>query len=874
MRKRLLPYSIPEPVLEQWEKRYQGKLLPLQYRAIEDYKLMEGDSILISAPTSAGKTFCGEMALIRAIQQRQRAVFLVPLKAVAEEKYRQFEECYGAIGLKVLIGTHDHPENDTDIENGRFDIAVMVYEKFNSLLLTNLDILGQIGTVVIDELQMLEDESRGARLELALAKLLYCDYSPQIVALSAVLGEADDLAEWLGCRLLLEKNRPVELRRGVASDGKFYFRCHNSGDTGEESCPRGDDTIETIFKNIEQATKSNQSVLVFLKSKIDTVNAARKFAKYAGLEPDEKKREYFLSQLGDEENSSLLDNLISLLSCGIAFHNADLTIGQRMAVEEGYREGFIKAVFATTTLSTGINLPASTVFVEAQKYNFQGYTGKPGLEPLSWGEYESMSGRAGRVGLLDNDIKAGRAVLFASCDLEKSILWDYYIDNRANPLSSRLDSLPTEDIVLDLFGSQLVNRPEDVGELLSRTFFAVRNGRQQKINAAVYAQLIDEGFLNDRDEEMEITSLGMAVAVTGLGIATVRKIIREWDLSRPKTDEEIFFDILDNPAAQNMYLPGVGFGGGAFVPSRHLHGASPLIRDFSTRPDKPTADEVRRVRLSFLLVDWKSGFSALDIENDYRLHLGMMDNIARQMAWLLSSSAAVIKTLDNYSKLPNLLNDLAFSAGNGLPVDLKDIHNAVGNILHRGEKLTLYKNGIIDLKEMLERGLAIISQHISSEARLNEIERKFKKIEESKMNTDTNIARIVNSWPQSIEVDGTPVRERFRVRINGQTINLTGKSFKYFCRLVWSRLTRDNGWLYKEDLEQGFNQARYLYRLRQEIGRDFLPGWPLYENNRSGYYRLAAPPDSIKVNVDALNDNPDFEIRQMGGDLKPLMMAG
>ncbi|MFH1700589.1 MAG: DEAD/DEAH box helicase [Candidatus Zixiibacteriota bacterium] len=874
MRKRLLPYSIPEPVLNQWEKRYQGKLLPLQYRAIEDYKLMEGDSLLISAPTSAGKTFCGEMALIRAIQQRQKAIFLVPLKAVAEEKYRQFADCYGGIGLKVLIGTHDHPENDTDIENGRFDIAVMVYEKFNSLLLTNLDILGQIGTVVIDELQMLEDESRGARLELALAKLLYCDYSPQIVALSAVLGEADDLAEWLGCRLLLEKNRPVELRRGVASDGKFYFRCHNSGDTGEESCPRGENTIDTLFKNIEEAAKSNQSVLVFLKSKIDTANAARKFAKYAGLESDDKKREYFLSQLGDEENSSLLDNLISLLSCGIAFHNADLTIGQRMAVEEGYRKGYIKAVFATTTLSTGINLPASTVFVEAQKYNFQGYTGKPGLEPLSWGEYESMSGRAGRVGLLDKDIKAGRAVLFASCDLEKSILWDYYIDNRANPLSSRLDTLPVEDIILDLFGSQLVKRPEDINQLLSRTFFAVRNGRQPKINAALYAQLMDEGFLNDRGEEIAITALGMAVVVTGLGIATARKIIRDWDLSWAKPDEEIFFDILDSPVAQNMYLPGIGFGGGALVPSRHLHGASPLIRHFSSRLDKPTADEMRRVRLAFLLIDWKSGLSALDIENDYHLHLGMMDSLARQMAWLLSSSAAVIKTIDNYSKLPGLLNGLAFSAGTGLPIELKEIHDAVGNILHRGEILNLYRNEIFDLKEMLDKGPAIISQNIFSEIRLNKIERQFQKIKENKMNANVNITRIADSWPQSIEIDGTAVRERFRVRINGQTINLTGKSFKYLCRLAWSRLTRDNGWLYKEDLEQGFNQARYLYRLRQEIGRDFLPGWPLYENNRSGYYRLAAPPDSIKVNVDALNDNPDFEIRKMGGDLKPLMMTG
>lgn len=132
-------------------------------------------------------------------------------------------------------------------------------------------------------------------------------------------------------------------------------------------------------------------------------------------------------------------------------------------------------------------------------------------------------------------------------------------------------------------------------------------------------------------------------------------------------------------------------------------------------------------------------------------------------------------------------------------------------------------------------------------------------------NSQALLARSI--WPESIEIDGTPVRERFRIRINGRSINLTGKSFKYLLRLVWSRLTKDNGWLYKEDLERGFNQARYLYRLRQEIGRDFLPDWPLYENNRSGYYRLAAKPDGLRVNVDALREIPDFEIQQMATDL-------
>jgi hypothetical protein len=146
------------------------------------------------------------------------------------------------------------------------------------------------------------------------------------------------------------------------------------------------------------------------------------------------------------------------------------------------------------------------------------------------------------------------------------------------------------------------------------------------------------------------------------------------------------------------------------------------------------------------------------------------------------------------------------------------------------------------------------------------IERKLQKIKENSMKPDSAISVV---WPRSIEIDGTQVRERFLIRINGHSVSLTGKSFKYLMRLVWSRLTKDNGWLYKEDLEQGFNQARYLYRLRQEIGRDFLPDWPLYENNRAGYYRLIAERDHIRINLEALKDSPDYEIRQMVKDLAP-----
>ena len=119
------------------------------------------------------------------------------------------------------------------------------------------------------------------------------------------------------------------------------------------------------------------------------------------------------------------------------------------------------------------------------------------------------------------------------------------------------------------------------------------------------------------------------------------------------------------------------------------------------------------------------------------------------------------------------------------------------------------------------------------------------------------------SKPESIVIDGTYERERYLVQINGFPVRLTGKSFKYFVKLAWSRMNRDSGWVYKEDIEMGFNQARYLYRMKNEISAGLNMDWPVFENNRLGYYRLKVEPAQISVNMDNLRNHPDYELSCM-----------
>ncbi len=162
--------------------------------------------------------------------------------------------------------------------------------------------------------------------------------------------------------------------------------------------------------------------------------------------------------------------------------------------------------------------------------------------------------------------------------------------------------------------------------------------------------------------------------------------------------------------------------------------------------------------------------------------------------------------------------------------------------------------GVDKLKKFNDK-LTILKGELEMEARSS--------VAENRQNMAVSSAFVK---PESIEIDGAYERERYLVKINGFPVRLTGKSFKYFTKLAWSRLNRDSGWIYKEDIEVGFNQARYLYRMKGEISAGLNTAWPVVENNRLGYYRLSIDPSRIRINVNNLKSHPDWEVRSLVGD--------
>ena len=431
----LQTYGLPGRIVRLWEERLGASLLPVQEKAIRngllDHKSQaanqggadSGNRMIIVAPTSSGKSFCAELAAVKALTQRKKSILLFPLKSIAEEKYRHLKATYAPLGVKCLIATGDYPDHDQQLARGDYQIAVAIYEKIDLLLCSRLDALANIGLVVIDELQMLAEPGRGAVLERLLTKIIASGYTPDLLALSAVISDqsANELAGWLNARLVLEQYRPVDLKSGVAVNGTFKYRRYNSGEEGEapfKPIEPGEDAQEAF---IEQLVKDDRSTLLFLKSRYDTINLAFRLASTVSYPPAKKA----LEQLADEEPSYLVRTLKQTLSRGVAFHNSDLSSHQRSVVEQAFADKEIKVICSTTTLSMGINLPADTVYLETVKYAAGSFGERPSLVPVSRSEFENMAGRAGRVGL--NNGHSGRAIILAENEFDRDILWEQYI---------------------------------------------------------------------------------------------------------------------------------------------------------------------------------------------------------------------------------------------------------------------------------------------------------------------------------------------------------------------------------------------------------------------------------------------------------------
>ena len=209
--------KIPSNIYTQLESRI-NTLRPSQYKAI-DAGIFQDKNLLICTPTASGKTLVAELAIMNAIfHDKGKCVYIVPMKALANEKYNHFKKMHT---FKTVLSSGDIDSDDSYLD--KYDLIITTSEKFDSLIRHQTPWLGKIRVVIIDEIHLLNDGSRGPTLEIIITILKKILKKMQLIGLSATIGNPQDLAKWLNAELILDDWRPVKLNKGIYLDGEVEF---------------------------------------------------------------------------------------------------------------------------------------------------------------------------------------------------------------------------------------------------------------------------------------------------------------------------------------------------------------------------------------------------------------------------------------------------------------------------------------------------------------------------------------------------------------------------------------------------------------------------------------------------------------------------
>lgn len=439
-----LPPLVAEFLAKTWGISH---LYPPQMQAIP--YILNGDNTIVSIPTASGKSLVAYLGILQKLlvdEPKSRAIYIVPLKALASEKYEELKQIGEAFGLSVGLGVGDREGEARFLERG--DIIVCTSEKLDSLMRTKPEIINNVSIVVADEFHLIHDMSRGPTMEVNLARLRHWRPKAQIIALSATIGNTPELAEWLNAKLVTSQWRPVALEMSTLVDGCVEARRRIKSATDEEDIPlpppkqlAGPASAPTWSVLLDTIEEDGQ-LLLFVSTRRSAQSEARKLSQRVGkyLSKEDPKRLLELAALSDRiatmSDSAMGDLLINSVKGGVAFHHAGLTSAQRKAVENGFKNGLIAAICATPTLAAGVNLPARRCLVRDLK---RWDDGMNRMLPVM--EVQQMLGRAGRPRYDD----LGQAWLLckgASALDEADIIAEKYIHGPPEDVTSKLAADP------------------------------------------------------------------------------------------------------------------------------------------------------------------------------------------------------------------------------------------------------------------------------------------------------------------------------------------------------------------------------------------------------------------------------------------------
>ena len=372
-----------------------------------------GASVVVTAPTGSGKTLIAEAAAAIALASGNRTFYTTPIKALSNQKYHDLVGRYGEGGVGLLTG-------DNTI-NGEAPVVVMTTEVLRNMIYADSEALDRLGVVILDEVHYLQDRYRGSVWE---EVIIHLPGGIQLVNLSATIANPEEFTEWIRARrgpteLVVEERRPVPL------ESMYLLRDRHHGNTvewfpvfnrdgrhpnkrvlnlvrkgrgrhGRFATPRRLEVSEALLG------AGKLPAIYFIFSRAGCDQAARTVAA-AGLRLTSAEEREEIRSFANEATAHLdpidlavlgYDSWMSMLEAGVAAHHAGMVPAFKETVEHLFSSGLVKLVFATETLSLGINMPAKAVVLESfSKFNGESH------ELLRAGEFTQLTGRAGRRGM-------------------------------------------------------------------------------------------------------------------------------------------------------------------------------------------------------------------------------------------------------------------------------------------------------------------------------------------------------------------------------------------------------------------------------------------------------------------------------------------
>jgi helicase len=601
------------------------ELYPPQAAAVEA-GVADGANVLAAIPTASGKTFLAQVAMLTADGP---GLYIVPLRALAREKYHEFD---ALPGVDVAISTGDYDASD---DLGDYDVVVATSEKVDAALRNGASWVDDLACVAVDEVHLLGASGRGPTLEVTLATIRRRIPDVQVVALSATIANPGEVAAWLDADLVESRWRPVDLRTGVYADGRVDF--DDGTDLTVDVAADADDTDATVAL-VCDALDGGGQCLAFVRSRREAESLAERLA-----EADVGAAPAVADEVLAAGEASMGRRLADCLRGGVAFHHAGLRSNHREAVESAFRDRDLAVICATPTLAAGVNVPARRVVVRDQER----YTGS-GTEWLPVLEVHQMCGRAGRPHL----DPYGEAVLVADGDAAE--LHERYVDADPEAVESQLaDPAALRTHVLALVAAGFADTRDRILGLLDETFYAHQRPDGDR-----------SGILDDALDElagMEMLTDEGGPAATPLGETVSRQYVRPETGAavvdgvraaarrRPEDVTELtaLEIVCDTPDMQDTYL-------GNRERADMYQFARDHAAEFTTAMAEADDFEgwLTAVKTARVLHEWSEGRSVEALVEDYRIGPGDLESRIERGEWLLRAAGAIVETMGVEGAVP------------------------------------------------------------------------------------------------------------------------------------------------------------------------------------------------------------------------------